>query len=142
MALRLQLVRNGDVLFEIPLSLADWSREQLEDELEAFEADCERLSKIFVALAHETRLKMLTRLMQEEDRTMNFADFMRDLDLNPKIVWENARKLREGGFLVKVERGKYRCPEVGQSGFILISLVLRHLIETLEETEDFWRRER
>ncbi len=142
MALRLQLVRNGDVLFEIPLSLADWSREQLEDELEAFEADCERLSKIFVALSHETRLKMLTRLMQEEDRTMNFADFMRDLDLNPKIVWENTRKLREGGFLVKVERGKYRCPEVGQSGFILISLVLRHLIEALEETEDFWRRER
>ncbi len=142
MALRLQLVRNGDVLFEIPLSLADWSREQLEDELEAFEADCERLSKIFVALSHETRLKMLTRLMQEEDRTMNFADFMRNLDLNPKIVWENARKLREDGFLVKVERGKYRCPEVGQSGFILISLVLRHLIEALEETEDFWRRER
>ncbi|NIO20472.1 MAG: helix-turn-helix domain-containing protein, partial [Candidatus Aenigmarchaeota archaeon] len=108
MKLRLLLVRNGEVLFEVPLSPADWPREQLEDELEAFEADCQRLSKIFDALSHETRLRMMKRLMEEEDRTMNFVDFMRDLDLNPKIVWENAKKLREGGLLEKVERGKYR----------------------------------
>ena len=76
--------------------------------------------------------------MEEEDRTMNFADFMKDLSLNPKTVWENARKLTEGGFLEKIERGKYRCSEVGQSGFILMSLVLRHLMEALEETESFF----
>ncbi|NIO37059.1 hypothetical protein GTO27_05080 [Candidatus Bathyarchaeota archaeon] len=73
---------------------------------------------------------------------MNFADFMRDLNLNPKIVWENAKKLRDGGLLEKVDRGRYRCSEVGQTGFILVSLVLRHLMETLEEMEDFWRGER
>ncbi len=136
MKLKLQLVRNGDVLFEIPLSPADWTREQLEDELEAFEADCNRLSRVFHALSHETRLRMMMRLMEEEDRTMNFADFMKDLDLNPKIVWENARKLAEGGFLEKVERGKYRCSEVGESGFILMSLVLRRLMEVLEEAQN------
>ncbi len=141
MTLKLRLVRNGEVLFEIPLSLTDWPREQLRNELEAFEADCQRLSKIFDALSHETRLRMMKRLMEEEDRTMNFVDFMRDLDLNPKIVWENAKKLREGGLLEKVERGRYRCSEVGQSGFILMSLVLRHLMEALEETENFWRGE-
>jgi len=79
---------------------------------------------------------MMKRLVEEEDRTMNFGDFMRDLDLNPKIVWENARKLREGGFVEKVGRGRYRCSEVGQSGFILMSFVLRHLVEALDE--DFW----
>ena len=134
MKLKLLLVRNGEVLFEIPLSPADWPRERLEDELEAFETDCQRLPKIFHALSHETRLRMMKRLMEEEDRTMNFAGFVRDLHLNPKIVWENARKLREGGFLEKVERGKYRCSEAGQSGFILMSLVLRRLMEVLEET--------
>ena len=77
--------------------------------------------------------------MEERDRTMKFVDFMKDLDLNPKIVWENAKKLREGGFLEKVERGRYRCSDVGQSGFILVGLVLRHLVEALEETENFWR---
>ncbi len=141
MTLKLRLVRNGEVLFEIPLSLTDWPREQLRNELEAFEADCQRLSKVFDALSHETRLRMMKRLLEEEDRTMNFVDFMRDLDLNPKIVWENAKKLREGGLLEKVERGRYRCSEAGQSRFILMSLVLRHLMEALEETENFWRGE-
>jgi DNA-binding transcriptional ArsR family regulator len=136
MKLKVQLVRNGEVLFEIPLAPMDWPREQLENELEAFEASFQRLSKIFDALSHETRLRMMKRLVEEEDRTVNFGDFMRDLDLNPKIVWENARKLREGGFLEKIGRGRYRCSDVGQSGFILMSFVLRHLVEALEE--DFW----
>ncbi|UCE16227.1 MAG: winged helix-turn-helix transcriptional regulator [Candidatus Bathyarchaeota archaeon] len=136
MKLKLQLVRDGVVLFEIPLSPMDWPREQFVDELRAFEADFQRFSKIFDALSHVTRLGMMKRLMEEEDGTMNFADFMRDLNLNPKIVWENTRKLREGGFLKKVARGRYRCSEVGQRGFILISLALRHLMETLEEIED------
>jgi len=137
MKLKLQLVRNGEVLFEIPLSPMDWPRQRLEDELDAFEEDSQRFSKIFSALSHETRLRMMKRLMEEEDRTMNFADFMRDLDLNPKIVWESAKKLSEGGFLEKVDRGKYRCSEVGQRGFMLMSLALRRLIEALDEMEDF-----
>ena len=137
MNLKLQLVRDGEVLFEIPLSPMDWPREQLEDELDAFETDFQRLSKIFDALSHETRLRMMKRLMEEEDRTITFADFMRDLNLNPKIVWENAKKLREGGLLEKVERGKYRCSEFGQIGFILINFAFRRLIEALEEMENY-----
>ena len=137
MKLRLQLVRDGEVLFEIPLSPTDWPREQLEDELDAFETDFQRFPKIFLALSHETRFRMMKLLMEEEDRTINFADFMRDLNLNPKIVWENAKKLREGGLLEKVERGRYRCSEVGQRGFILIGFALRHLIEALEEMENY-----
>ena len=137
MKMKLQLVRDGEVLLEIPLSPTEWPREQLEDELDAFETDFQKFSKIFDALSHETRLRMMKRLMEEEDRTINFADFMRDLNLNPKIVWENAKKLREGGLLEKVDRGKYRCSEVGQRGFILMSFALRHLLEALEEMEGF-----
>jgi len=137
MKLKLQLVRDGEVLFEIPLSPTDWPREQLEDELDAFETDFQRFPKIFVALSHETRFRMMKRLMEEEDRTINFADFMKDLNLNPKIVWENAKKLREGGFLEKVERGKYRCSKIGQRGFILLNFAFRRLMEALEEMETF-----
>ena len=137
MKLKLQLVRNGEIIFEIPLSPTDWSRPKLENELEAFEADFQRFSKIFTALSNETRLMMMKRLMEEEDRTMNFAGFMRDLDLNPKLVWENARKLREGGLLEKVGRGRYRCSGLGESGFMMMSLALRRLIAALEELEDF-----
>lgn len=137
MKLKLQVVRDGEVLFEIPLSPGDWERERLEDELNAFETDFQRFSKIFDALSHETRLRMMKRLMEEEDRTINFADFMRDLNLNPKIVWENAKKLREGGLLEKVERGRYRCSEGGERKFIMLSFALRHLIEALEEMENY-----
>jgi len=137
MKLKLQLVRDGEVLFEIPLSPTDWPREQLNNELEAIEENFQRFSKIFDALSHETRFRMMKRLMEEEDRTMNFADFMRDLDLNPKIVWENTKKLRAGGFLEKVDRGKYRCSDLGQRGFMLMSCAFRRLIEALEEMENY-----
>lgn len=137
MKLKLQLVQDGKILFEIPLFPTDWPRKQLEDELEAFEADSQRFSKIFDALSHATRLRMMKRLMEEEDHTMKFADFMRDLDLNPKIVWENAKKLREGGLLEKVDRGRYRCSEFGQTSFILVSFAFRRLIEVMKEMESF-----
>ena len=137
MKLKLQLVRDGEVLLEIPISPADWPRDWLENESESFETDFQTFPKIFVALSHETRFRMMKRLMEEEDRTISFADFVRDLNLNPKLVWENAKKLREGGLLEKVERGKYRCSEFGQRGFILLSFAFKRLMEALEEMESF-----
>ena len=91
---------------------------------------------MFDALSNQTRLKMMRRLVQEEDSTMNFADFMKDLDLNPKTVWENSRKLSEGGFITKTGRGTYHCSELGQSTFLTLSLALRRLLESLEEIEN------
>jgi len=121
----------------MPLSPGDLSRDQLVIELNAFEAKFHRFSKIFSALAHETRLRMMKRLIEEDDLTMNFADFMRDLNLNPKIVWENTRKLQEGGLIEKVERGRYRCSESGQREFMLISFAFRRLMEALSEMDSY-----
>jgi DNA-binding transcriptional ArsR family regulator len=136
-SLKLQLVRNGKVILEVPLSPLDWTKEELTTEFEAFEEDFQRFSNMFEALSNETRLKMMRKLVEEEDRTMNFADFMRDLDLNPKTVWENSKKLREGGFLKKTGRGTYRCSDFGQSAFLTLSLALRRLVESLDEIENF-----
>jgi len=136
MTLKLQLVRDDEVIFEIPLSPIDWPKKQLRNEFKEAEEDFERLSKIFDALSHETRLRMMRRLIEEEDHTMNFTGFMRELELNPKLVWENARKLSEGGFLLKTGRGRYRCSEFGQRAFMLMSLALRRLREILEEVEE------
>jgi DNA-binding transcriptional ArsR family regulator len=131
MKLKLRLVQDGKTIFEIPLSLEDWSRHDLAEELKENEESFERLSKIFSALSHETRLRMMNRLVEADDRTLSFGDFMQDLDLNPKIVWENSRKLLEGGLLEKTGRGKYACSEFGET-FMMMSLALRHLIESLE----------
>jgi DNA-binding transcriptional ArsR family regulator len=137
MKLKLQLVENGHILFEIPLSPHDWARQDLEDEFKASEEDFEKLSQIFDALSHQTRLRMMKCLIEEKNRTMSFADFMKDLNLNPKLVWENSKKLEQGGLLEKTGRGKYCISQFGQSAFIMMSLALRHLIESLEEMEEF-----
>jgi len=136
MKLKLRLVQDGETIFEIPLSPMDWPRKQLKNEFTMFEDDFRRFSKIFDALSNETRLRMMRRLVEEEDRTMSFADFMRELDLNPKIVWENSKKLREGGLLKKTGRGKYRCSEFGQIAFMMMSLALRRLKQSVEEMEN------
>jgi len=130
--LKLLLTRGDDVLFEAPLSLKDWSRDQFEDELASLEEEFRQYSKLFDALSHETRLRMMKHLLEDEDQTVSFVEFVRDLDLNPKIVWENARKLSEGGLLEKVEKGRYRCSEFGRME-LMLSLALRRLMETLEE---------
>jgi DNA-binding transcriptional ArsR family regulator len=136
MTLKLQLVRDGKVILEVPLSPTDWPKDQLQSEFKAFEDDFQRFSSIFDALSNQTRLRMMRRLVEEETSTMNFADFMKDLDLNPKTVWENSRKLSDGGFLTKTGRGTYHCSEFGQSAFLTLSLALRRLLESLEEIEN------
>jgi DNA-binding transcriptional ArsR family regulator len=134
MKLKLQLVRDGETVFEIPLSLDEWSKQSLEDEFEATEESFQKFSKIFTALSHETRLKMMRRLMESDDRTLSFADFMQDLELNPKIVWENSKKLEEGGLVEKTGRGRYVCSEFGGT-FMMLSLALHRLIESIDEIE-------
>jgi len=139
MNLKIQLIRDGKTILEIPLSPLDWPKDQLETEFKAFEDDIHKFSSMFDALSNQTRLKMMRRLVEAEDSTMNFADFMRDLDLNPKTVWENSKKLSDGGFLTKTSRGTYFCSEFSQSAFLTLSLALRRLLESLEEIENLRR---
>jgi hypothetical protein len=132
-SLKLKLLRGDKVIVEVPLSILDWPKEQLETEFEAFEEDFKRFSCMFDALSNMTRIKMMRKLIAEENRTITFAGFMHDLDLNPKTVWENLRKLRDGGFLKKTSRGTYHCSEFGQSAFLILSLILRRILDSIEE---------
>jgi hypothetical protein len=130
--MRLVLFTDDGVVFDAPLSREDWSKEHLEDEIDAIEQDFQQSSKLFNALSHENRLRMMKLLMENEDLSMGFAEFIRDLGLNPKLVWENTRKLSESGLLEKSENGRYRCSEFGEASFIMLSFVLRHLREMFE----------
>jgi len=136
MGLKLQLVRDGRVIFEVPVSITEWPKNLLENELESIEENLQRFSEIFDALSNETRIRMMTRLLMEENTPVRFAELMQDLDLNPKIVWENLGKLSRCGFLQKAGRGKYRCSEFGQRAFLLMGLALRRMLEIIEEIEE------
>jgi len=135
MKLRLLLAKDNEILFEIPLSMEDWPRERLAQELVSFEREFDQFSRLFHALSHQTRLRMMKRLFEDEDLTLGFADFIKDLGLNPKIVWEGTKKLREGGLLVKSDDGKYQCSEVGEAEFLMLSLALRRLLQVLKQLE-------
>jgi DNA-binding transcriptional ArsR family regulator len=130
---RLVLVKDDWVVFDVPLSREGWPRGLLEDGPGDIEQDFEQFSRLFSALSHENRLRMMKLLMEDDNVTMGFADFMRDLDLNPKLVWENTRKLRESGLLEKSENGRYRCSDFGEASFIMFSLVLKRLREFFAE---------
>ena len=132
-SLKLKLLRGDKVIVEVPLSILDWPKEQLETEFKAFEEEFKRFSCMFNALSNMTRIKMMRKLIARENRTITFAGFMHDLDLNPKTVWENSRKLRDGGFLKKTSRGTYHCSEFGQSAFLILSLILRRILDSIEE---------
>ena len=134
MKLKLLIKRNGDTLFEMPLSMEEWPKHRLARELAFSETELDRFSKLFDALSHGTRLKMMRRLLQDEDLTLGFGEFMRDLGLNPKTVWESTRKLQEGGLLVKAKDGRYQASEPGAAEFLLLSLALRRLFKVVEES--------
>ena len=133
MSLKLKLVQGNKVILEMPLSTLDWPKEQLETEFKAFEEDFEKFSNVFGALSNITRIKMLRKILEKKDRTMNFAGFMHDLDLNPKTVWEHSKKLIDAGFLRKTSRGTFQCSECEQSTFLTLSLVLSQILDALEE---------
>jgi len=117
----------------MPLSPEDWTKNRLENELTSFGHELDKFSKLFDALSHETRLKMMKRLLEDPDLSLGFGDFMRDLRLNPKTVWESTRKLQEGGLLVKSRDGRYRLPEPSVAEFLMLSLALRRLFKAMEE---------
>ena len=112
---------------EMPLSAEAWPRDRLHRELTSFEEEFERFTKLFDALSHQTRLRMVKRLFEEDDYTLGFTDFIKELGLNPKIVWQNTKKLCDGGLLEKGKNGKYSFSSTGKAEFLMLSLVLRNL---------------
>jgi Mn-dependent DtxR family transcriptional regulator len=129
MAIRLILVKGDEIVMELPLSAGALSKDLLQRELDHFEEEFDRFTKLFDALSHRTRLRMVKRLFEEDDLTLGFTDFIKELGLNPKIVWQNTKKLCDGGLMKKDEDGKYSCSEAGRAEFLMISLMLRQLRE-------------
>jgi DNA-binding transcriptional ArsR family regulator len=127
MTIRLLLVKDDEVLMELPLSAGALSKDRLQQELDSFEEEFDRVTKLFDALSHTTRLRMVKRLFEEEDLTLGFTDFIKELGLNPKIVWQNTKKLCDGGLMEKDEDGRYSCSEAGRAQFLMLSLMLRQL---------------
>jgi DNA-binding HxlR family transcriptional regulator len=127
MVLKLLLIENEKILFEMPLNINYWSKEKLKEEMQNIEEDFAYFSKLFNALSSGCRLKMMRKIFEDEDLMLSFSDFMKELNLNPKTVSENMRKLQECNLLEKTEDGKYKCSKFGEIEFLIISIALNRI---------------
>jgi len=130
--LRLMLVEDGRVLFEVPLSARGWDREDLRQEFNGLEQDIERFSRLFKVLSNAGRVRMMSTLLEELGRPMAFTDLMQELQMNPKIIWDSTRRLRRTGLIEKDDEGRYRPTDGGEAQFLMIGVALRRLLRILE----------
>ena len=133
MKFKLRLVKDGEVLWEIPLSPEDWAHDDLEAEINNLRNKFNRYHGIFDALHNQNRVRMLCSLMENENRTMRFTDFIEALQMNPKTVRENAIRLYNAGLIETPHRGTYRISEKGQFCFIIVGFALRRMLNSMED---------
>ncbi|MFQ5711917.1 MAG: winged helix-turn-helix domain-containing protein [Candidatus Geothermarchaeales archaeon] len=135
MGLKLRLVEDGKILFEIPISPEDWVGDDLRHECHRFVEEVEEISKVFDAFTNDKRVRMMRSLLEDDDFMLSFNDFLKDLNMNPKSVREHAERLSEAGFLEHPDRGKYRLSELGRRRFITAGLALRRILQFLDDYE-------
>ncbi|MCW4038232.1 MAG: hypothetical protein NWF13_05795, partial [Candidatus Bathyarchaeota archaeon] len=99
MGLKLIIEDEGKVILEVPLSPDDWHRRELMREVDQLRRDARRNVKFYEAFTNANRVRMLHCLLERENHTLTFKEFMTDLGLNPKIIRENAVKLQNIGFI-------------------------------------------
>jgi Mn-dependent DtxR family transcriptional regulator len=58
---------------------------------------------------------------------------MNELGMNPKIVSDSTKRLRNTGMIEKDENGKYRPTRTGEAQFLMMSVAMRRMLEILEQ---------
>ena len=133
MGLKLIIEDNGKILLEIPLSPDDWQRRELMIEVDQLRRDIRRNVRFYEAFTNANRIRMLQRLLEHENHTLTFKEFMTDLGLNPKIIRENAVKLQNIGFIESPSRGQYRLSKRGQLCFMMTVVAMRRTLQAIRE---------
>ncbi len=136
MGLKLIIEEDGEVLVEVPLSPGDWHRRELMREVDRLRRDVRRNVEFYEAFTNANRVRMLHRLLECEDYTLTFTEFMTELGLNPKIVRENAVKLQNLGFIESPSRGAYRLSRRGQICFMMSVVAMQRMLQLMGETWD------
>ena len=131
--LKLMLVEDEKVLWEIPLNARQWDRRSLSREFEEMEGEMARFESLFNALANQGRMRMMRSFFDTTDRSMGFTELMNELGMNPKIVSDSTKRLRRSGFIEKDDEGRYRTTRNGEAQFLMMSVAMRRMLEILEQ---------
>ena len=131
--LKLMLVEDNKVLWEIPLRARDWDHRSLQREFDEMEREIERFNQLFNALQNAGRRRMMRAFFETGNQPLAFTELMNMLGMNPKIVSDSTRRLRRSGLIRKDEEGKYATTRQGEAQFLMMSVALRRMREILEE---------
>ena len=129
MGLKIQLVSGNKVIYQLPLSMEDWERETLEEELDELETDLSEILEVNDILSNRTRLLLLCKNIRDVDS--RFTEFMEDLDSNQKIISENLHRMMEMELIERTEKNSreiyYNPSELGFAS-ILTCLTMRKVL--------------
>lgn len=135
MTLKLQLVKDEKVIYEMPLEMSSWTRRRIEEELELMESQIGRVSAMHEMLSSGTRIRMLNRIIRNMD--VRFSDLMDQLDANQKIVNENLQRLRSRHMINRHETNPrevhYTASRLGIASYLAMTALHRVIDELKEE---------
>jgi predicted transcriptional regulator len=130
--LKLQLVEDDKILWEIPLEVRQWNQSNLIREFDELEEELQRFEDIFQVMANRGRMQMMRMFLEDFNRPLGFTELMNELGMNPKIVSDSTKRLRSTGLIDKDEKGKYRSTRTGEAQFLMMSIAMRRMLEFLE----------
>jgi predicted transcriptional regulator len=134
MSIKIQIVRDGRIIFEVPLVRGRTLFDLVQREIEEVERDLDNLIEFFDALSNKDRLKMLMDFLTTEKISWTFSDIKRHYEMNPKLVSFNLKKMLTGGLMMRKGR-EYYLSTAGLGGFLTVSIFLRRVLNELGRYE-------
>ena len=131
MTTELQLVRDGKVLYKIPIGSLEETDERLLTGVD--DEDLERLADLYSIAANEGRLRMMLELARK--REVRFSDLLR-VSTNPKLVRSCMDEMEEAGLAEHEMWGKYRQTERRAGLVVFMTAGLAKVLDALEDKEE------
>jgi DNA-binding HxlR family transcriptional regulator len=137
MGLKLQLVKGNRIVFEMPLGLDEWDRNQLEDEINDFEDGIKDVEALHDLYSNKTRIRMLCEITRRSDP--RFTDLMEELDANQKIIYDSLQRMMKNDLVERVERHPrnvhYKLSQLGFASILMCAATQRVMEEIGRELE-------
>jgi hypothetical protein len=119
MAFKVQLVKQGRIIVELPLQSEGWEEGILRSELEDLESTFDKIVEMHDIFSNKVRSRMLSELIKMSD--LRFSELMNILDANQKIVNENK----------KPGEVHYTPSDLGFAG-MLTCMMMRRILDEFE----------
>ena len=135
MTLKIQIVRDGEVIADFPLEREVWTKETLESELSEIESEStvDPVSEVHDLFSNNVRTRILSEMIRSEDR--RFGELMDLVDANQKIVSEHLRRIIEKGLAIRVETNRsevHYIPTAKGFATMLTCMVTRRILDELD----------